>query len=155
MKTINKVLGYAISVLVGMMALVCCWQVITRFVLNSPSKYTEEILRYALIWTTMLGVPYAYGQEKHIAINIFTKNFSPKGNLATKMVIEVIVMILCVTIFIMGGMMVTMNSAGQISPALQMPMPFYYVGLPICGVLTLLYSLQRMAGFIRQMKEVA
>lgn len=155
MKTLNKVLGYAIAALVGVMVLGCCWQVITRFLLNNPSKYTEEFLRYALIWMTMLGVPYAYGQERHISINIVTKTFSPKGSLLTKMVIEVIVMLLCVTVFIIGGIMVTMNSAGQISPALQIPMPLYYVGLPICGVLTLLYSANRFFRFGRQLKEAA
>lgn len=155
MKTLNKVLGYAIAALVGVMVLGCCWQVITRFLLNNPSKYTEEFLRYALIWMTMLGVPYAYGQERHISINIVTKTFSPKGSLMTKMVIEVIVILLCVTVFIIGGIMVTMNSAGQISPALQIPMPLYYVGLPICGVLTLLYSANRLLRFGRQLKEAA
>ena len=102
----------------------------------------------------MLGVPYAYGQERHISINIITKTFSLKGSLFTKMVIEIIVMILCVTVFIAGGIMVTMNSA-QISPALQLPMPLYYVGLPICGVLTLIYSADRLIRFARQLKEAA
>ena len=83
MKTLNKILGYLIAFLVGLMVLGCCWQVITRFLLNNPSKYTEEFLRYALIWMTMLGVPYAYGQERHISINIITKTFSLKGSLFT------------------------------------------------------------------------
>lgn len=155
MKMVNKILGYFIAAMVGFMTLVCCWQVITRFVLNSPSKYTEEILRYALIWTTMLGVPYAYGQEKHLSINIYTKTFSPKGNLLTKLVIEAIVIFLSITVCIMGGIMVTTNSVGQISPALQMPMPVYYAGLPICGGLTVIYSIQRVGRFLKELKEVA
>ena len=155
MKTLNKILGYLITIIMGVMVIAVCWQVITRFLLNNPSKYTEEFLRYALIWMTMLGVPYAYGQERHISINIITKTFSLKGSLFTKMVIEIIVMILCVTVFIAGGIMVTMNSAGQISPALQLPMPLYYVGLPICGVLTLIYSADRLIRFARQLKEAA
>lgn len=130
MKTLNKVLGWIIAALVGIMVLVCCWQVITRFLLGNPSKYTDEFLRYALIWTTLLGVPYAYGQERHISINIVTKNFSEKGSLYTKILIEVIVMLLCITVFIAGGLMVTMNSAGQTSAALHMPMQLYYAGLP-------------------------
>lgn len=155
MKALNKILGTLIAVLVGFMALVCCWQVFTRFALKSPSKYTEEILRYALIWMTMLGVPYAYGQESHISINIFTKNFAPKAKLACRLMIELIVCFLSITVFIIGGIMVTANSAGQISPALQMPMQLYYVGLPISGTLTLLYSLKRTAGFIKNIKEVS
>ena len=39
MKTLNKILGYLIAFLVGLMVLGCCWQVITRFLLNNPSKY--------------------------------------------------------------------------------------------------------------------
>lgn len=155
MKIINKILGWLIAFLVGVMVLGCCWQVITRFLLNNPSKYTEEFLRYALIWMTMLGVPYAYGQERHISINIVTKTFSQKGSLITKMFIEIVVMILCITVFIIGGIMVTANSAGQISPALQLPMPLYYVGLPICGVLTLIYSLDRFVRFAKKLKEAA
>lgn len=155
MKAVNKILGYFIAALVGMMVVLCCWQVITRFVLNSPSKYTEELLRYALIWMTMLGVPYAYGQERHIAINIFTKGFEKRGSLMTKVMIEIIVITLCLTVFVIGGILVTLNSAGQISPALQMPMPLYYIGLPISGGLTILYSIHRLSGFIKSIKEVA
>ena len=152
---IDKIIQVLSTIIMGVMVIAVCWQVITRFLLNNPSKYTEEFLRYALIWMTMLGVPYAYGQERHISINIITKTFSLKGSLFTKMVIEIIVMILCVTVFIAGGIMVTMNSAGQISPALQLPMPLYYVGLPICGVLTLIYSADRLIRFARQLKEAA
>ena len=50
MKYLNKVVEIILEVLVAGMVLGCCWQVITRFVLHNPSKYTEELLRYMLIW---------------------------------------------------------------------------------------------------------
>ena len=53
MKALNKILSSVLAFLVAAMVVVCCWQVITRFVLGNPSKYTEEILRFALIWLTM------------------------------------------------------------------------------------------------------
>ena len=56
MKYLNKVVEIILEVLVAGMVLGCCWQVITRFVLHNPSKYTEELLRYMLIWLTMMGV---------------------------------------------------------------------------------------------------
>lgn len=84
MKTLNKILETVLGLLVAVMVLGCIWQVITRFVLNNPSKYTEELLRYLLIWTTMLGVPYAYGKDKHLSINIAVKYFSPKGKVLTQ-----------------------------------------------------------------------
>ena len=79
MKYLNKVVEIILEVLVAGMVLGCCWQVITRFVLHNPSKYTEELLRYMLIWLTMMGVPYAYGQNSHLAINLIVKKFKPKN----------------------------------------------------------------------------
>ena len=63
MKKLNKVLEYILAFLVVVMVVGCFWQIFTRFVLNNASSWTEELLRYALIWLTMLGVPYAYGKE--------------------------------------------------------------------------------------------
>lgn len=154
MKVLNKVLETILAVLVAVMVLGCIWQVATRFILNNPSKYTEEFLRYTLIWLTMLGVPYAYGQERHLSINIITRNFTDKGSLRLKLFIEILITALSVFVMIAGGWLVTANSAGQISPAMQIPMQIYYICVPISGVLMVIYSLSRFAGFLRQLKEV-
>lgn len=154
MKVLNKVLETILAVLVAVMVLGCIWQVATRFILNNPSKYTEEFLRYALIWLTMLGVPYAYGQERHLSINIITKTFTEKGSLRLKLFIEVLITVISVFVMIAGGWLVTANSAGQISPAMQIPMQIYYICVPLSGILMVIYSLSRFTGFLKQLKEV-
>ena len=45
MKYLNKVVEVILEVLVAGMVLGCCWQVITRFLLHNPSKYTEEVIK--------------------------------------------------------------------------------------------------------------
>ena len=50
MKILNRFLETVLALLVALMAAGCLWQVITRFLLHNPSKYTEELLRYMLIW---------------------------------------------------------------------------------------------------------
>lgn len=153
MKTLNKILETVLGLLVAVMVLGCIWQVITRFVLNNPSKYTEELLRYLLIWTTMLGVPYAYGKDKHLSINIAVKYFSPKGKAMTNIFIEALILVLSVFVMVAGGWMVTMNSAGQISPAMHMPMQLYYAGVPVSGVLMVCYGIERLRNSLKQWKE--
>ncbi len=154
MKIINKILEWILAALVLVMVLGCLWQVITRFILNNPSQWTEEFLRYALIWLTMLGVPYAYGKEQHLSIGLLTNTFSKKGSLADKIFIEIIVLILSVFILVAGGCMVVANAAGQISPALHLPMEVYYLGVPICGVLMILYSGERVIRFVKELAEL-
>lgn len=153
MKCLNKILEGILAMLVAAMVFGCIWQVATRFLLNNPSKYTEEFLRYALIWLTMLGVPYAYGKDKHLSIHIITKTFTPKGNLSVRIFTEILVSIVSVFVMIGGGWLVTANSAGQISPAMQIPMQVYYICVPISGLLMIVYSVCRLIGFIKQWKE--
>ena len=152
MKILNKILEILLGVVVAVMVAGCFWQVFTRFVLNSPSKYTEELLRYLLIWMTMLGVPYAYGKDSHLSINLVTRSFSEKGMLLTKIGIEILILFLSVFVMIAGGWIVTMNSSGQISPALHMPMEFYYLCVPIGGVLLVFYCASRLWGFLGDWK---
>ena len=140
MKKLNKVLEYILAFLVVVMVVGCFWQIFTRFVLNNASSWTEELLRYALIWLTMLGVPYAYGKEQHISIGFITS-------------IEILVLFLSAFVLIAGGIMVTINAVGQLSPAMGIPMQFYYVGAPICGVLMIIYSGERLIRFVKELKE--
>lgn len=153
MKVLNKILEIVLAIMVAIMVLGCFWQVFTRFILNNPSKYTEEFLRYMLIWLTMLGVPYAYGKESHLSINLLTKSFSQSGKLTTKIGIEILVLFLSAFVMVAGGWMVTINSAGQISPAMNLPMQIYYVCVPIGGVLMIVYSMDRLIRFLKQWKE--
>lgn len=153
MKLLNKILETVLALVVAVMVIGCFWQVFTRFILNNPSKYTEELLRYLLIWMTMLGVPYAYGKDRHLSINLLTRSFSKRDSLLTKIGIEILILFLSVFVMVAGGFMVTTNSAGQISPALHMPMQLYYACVPISGILMVLYCVTRLAGFLKQWKE--
>ncbi|SCP96561.1 TRAP transporter small permease [Anaerobium acetethylicum] len=154
MKAINKILETVLALMVILMVLGCFWQIFTRFILGNPSKYTEEFLRYVLIWLTMLGVPFAYGRDEHISIQFITRTFQMKNLLVTKIAIEVLVLALSVFVMIAGGWMVTMNAAGQISPAMQIPMQFYYACVPISGLLMAAYSIERFIKFSKEIKEV-
>ena len=97
---------------------------------------------------TMLGVPYAYGKDRHLSINLITRSFGKRDALAAKIGIEILILFLSVFVMIAGGFMVTANSAGQISPALHMPMQLYYVCVPISGILMAAYCVTRLTGFL-------
>lgn len=150
---VNTILKFVLAFLVGAMVIICCWQVITRFILNNPSKYTEEILRYALIWLTMLGAPYAYGANKQLSIDLLVTRFSKKGQAQARIFVEIIVLILSAAVLVYGGISVTLNASGQISAAMQLPMEVYYVCIPIGGALMILYSLDRLAADIHDLRE--
>uniref|UniRef100_UPI001C3035E3 TRAP transporter small permease n=1 Tax=Bacillus sp. GbtcB13 TaxID=2824758 RepID=UPI001C3035E3 len=49
-KAVNKAIECLTCTLMAIMVLGAIWQVFTRYVLNSPSTFSEELLRYSLIW---------------------------------------------------------------------------------------------------------
>ena len=53
-----------------MLFLCVLWQVFSRYVLNNPATFTEEVSRFAVIWLSLLGTAYACGKLEHMAYNL-------------------------------------------------------------------------------------
>ena len=102
-KVIDKIIEVLCTLIMGYMVLAVCWQVITRFILKNPSTLTEEILRYLLVWTTMVGGAYAYGRRKHLSINMLTKKLPFRQQKMLDILIQIIVIAFAVVVMIMGG----------------------------------------------------
>ena len=53
----DKSLSIACAVLLSFMTILVLIQVFSRYVLNSPVAFTEELVRYSLNWPVPAGVP--------------------------------------------------------------------------------------------------
>ncbi len=140
-KIVDRVTAFLTCSLMIIMVLVACWQVFTRFVLNSPSTVSEEFLRYALIWLTMIGSAYAYGKKKHLAVVFVARKIPGKNQIFVKLLVEAVVLIFIFVILLFGGTKAYQNAIGQASSALGMPMEYLYLSLMVAGVLFMFYSL--------------
>jgi len=149
-KVLDRIAGTVSSALLGLMVLIAMYQVLTRYVLNSPSVTSEEMLRYGLIWLTLIGGAYVYGKNQHLAIIFFGNKLPQKFQPAIAIFVEIIVIIFSIVLLIYGGMNTTVNAVGQVSAALQMPMQYYYLCLPIGGVLFLIYAVLNLANLINK-----
>ena len=154
-KVIDKIIEILCTVIMGYMVLAVCWQVITRFILKNPSTLTEEILRFLLVWTTMVGGAYAYGRRKHLSINMLTKKLPHKQQKMLDIIIQVIVIVFAVVVMIMGGLHLVGTTSNQISAALHLPMPYVYASIPVGGILIIFYSLIFIMEDIKEMSGKA
>ena len=64
-KYMNKVLAACCAVLLTFMTFLVLWQVFTRYVLNSPAAFTEELVKYSLIWTGFMRSLCIFHQRAH------------------------------------------------------------------------------------------
>nr|WP_313084489.1 TRAP transporter small permease [Atlantibacter sp.] len=125
-------------------SLVVCvvWQVFSRYVLSQPSTSTDELARFSMIWVGLLGAAFAVGKRRHLSIDLFTAELTGIRKLINQLFIDGCVFLFAACAMVWGGMALLMSvfKSGQLSPALQMPMAYVYVVLPISGLLICWYS---------------
>ena len=67
---LDFLLKWILVTIMAVMTINVLWQVFTRFILQNPSSYTEELARYSLVWLGVLGASYVAGQKLHLAIDL-------------------------------------------------------------------------------------
>lgn len=154
-KIVDRVTAFLTCSLMIVMVLIACWQVFTRFVLNSPSTVSEEFLRYALIWLTMIGSAYAYGKKKHLAVVFLVRKIPEKYQLFVRLLVEAVVLLFIVVILLFGGTKAYQNAIGQVSSALGMPIEYLYLSLIVSGVLFLFYSMIHIKEYFTNDKQIS
>lgn len=153
-KIIDKIIEVMCTAIMGYMVLAVCWQVITRFVLKNPSTVTEEILRYLLVWTTMVGGAYAYGRRKHLSINMLAKKLPARGQKVLDIFVQAVVIAFCVIVMIIGDLRLVETTFNQISSALHLPMPYVYASILVGGVLIIFYAIIFIFEDIKAIREM-
>ena len=72
MEGLRKILNYSLSVLAGISFLamvgLTCWQVFTRYILQNPSSWSEEMVSYLFAWMSLFGASIVVGI--HIAESV-------------------------------------------------------------------------------------
>ena len=74
MKALRNILDKCLSGLAGLslivMTVLTTYQVITRYVFNAPSTWSEELVGYMFGWATMFGAAICTGERAHMNIPI-------------------------------------------------------------------------------------
>jgi TRAP-type C4-dicarboxylate transport system permease small subunit len=119
------------------------WQVASRFILGSPSSFTDELARYLMIWIGILGAAYVSGRNMHVAIDVLPRRLSEKAQTKLKLVVRVLIILFCLLAMVIGGSRLVYITyvLGQNSPALQVPLAVVYMVIPISGILIIYYKI--------------
>lgn len=141
-RAIDAVFRGLLAALMGAMVLCVTWQVVSRYVLGSPSSWTEELSRYLLIWVGLLGGSYAYHVKMHLGLDLLARKLPPAARRAQARFIHLAVVFFAVTALIGGGFeLIRLTwSLGQHSAALGIPISLVYCSLPLSGVMLVLYA---------------
>lgn len=148
-RMIDLTLGSLCCGLVLILVAVLVWQVVSRYALNAPSSVTEEILRYGVIWMSLLGAAYATGRGGHMSVDMLRDRLSPRGRLLLDAVVALAFMAFAGIVLIWGGMKGVTIAASQTSAVMRIPMSWVYLALPVSGAVMILYAALNLADLAR------
>ncbi|MFV2047161.1 TRAP transporter small permease [Metabacillus sp. YM-086] len=153
-KSVDRVIEFLTCTLFLLMVAVASWQVLSRFILKNPSTFTEELLRYSLIWLAMLAAAYVVGKNEHIAITFLRDRLIEESRIKLDILIQSFFLLFSAIIMVYGGAKAVSLTMAQISPALHLPMGFVYLALPLSGVFILFYSTTNILELLHKKKKV-
>ncbi|MDH7911689.1 MULTISPECIES: TRAP transporter small permease [Winogradskyella] len=141
-KKIDKILGNLLIVIMGVMVINVIWQVFTRFVVGTPSSFTDELARYLMVWLGILGAAYVSGRNMHVAIDVLPQKASNKTQKKLKIVVYVLIILFALFAMVIGGSRLVYITyvLDQQSPALQIPLAIVYLAIPVSGLLIIYYK---------------
>lgn len=142
-KTVDSITKGAMAVLMGSLVLCVVWQVISRYLLNAPSTFTDELARFLLIWVSLLGAAYLSGQNAHISIDMISQRLRPAAQRNLAIFINLLIILFVFSVLVIGGgkLVYTTFIYMQLTPTLQIPMAIVYMIGPIFGLLVTFYKL--------------
>jgi len=113
-------------------------QIIMRYVFNSPLVWSEEFARYIYIWICFIGVGYGVRKNLHIKMEAFMNIFHHNVQKTT------IAMMAFVASIIPSGIRYTVAVSRIPSPAMEIPMSWVSVSVPIGLIIGEVRLLQKL-----------
>lgn len=141
-KKVDRILEYILIGLITILVVDVLWQVFGRYVLSSPSSFTDELAGYLLIWVGMLGAAYVTGQKEHLAIDLLIQKSKPLTQKKLTFTINLVIALFAIFVMVIGGswLMLTRFQLNVSSAALHLPLGYVYSVMPVSGLLMLYYS---------------
>jgi len=90
----NNFEEFICSIMLGYIAISLNIEVFSRYILNSPSAYTDEVSRILMICIVFLGTSLAIKKKRHVVIDVLP-NLSIKASFIINIIADGIFIIFC------------------------------------------------------------
>lgn len=136
---LNRLILSVCSFALVLLVVTVTWQVFSRYVLNDPSSFTDELSRYTMVWLGLLGASYLFGVRGHLAITLLSNRLKNTSGIVLQLLINLLSFSFVSLAMFKGGVALMSKTTQQLSPALQIPMSYVYSILPLSAVIIFIY----------------
>lgn len=152
-KGLDKLILFICVVLFMLMTVVGTYQILVRYVFASPSTISEELISYSFAWMSMFAASYIFGKRDHMRMVFFIEKFTKNAQKTVAIITELVILIFALGVLVGGGSYITSLSMTQMTPALKISMGYIYLVIPVCGIMTSIYSVLNIVDLMKNSKE--
>ncbi len=136
---INFLMKVLIGTFTAAALVVMFWQIVSRYAFNAPLSWSDEFVRYLLVWITFVGAALAVRYSKLIKLDFIFNLFKISNGI--KMIIRglanVLSIIFCL-IILRYSLEILEIVHNQKSSSMQIPMSIPYLAIPFGTLMMLL-----------------
>jgi len=135
---------YLVGLLMLSMLAITSIQIVSRFILQNPTIWTEELSKFLMAWMVFLGIPLGLKKGIHLKIDLNIQNvFSPFFKFLTEVALNLASLVLWVIIAKYGY---EFALSLRYIPALTFSLNKIWVFLcvPISGIFTIVFTIEKM-----------
>ena len=135
-------------VLCAVMVVVAWMHVTMRYVFNNALTWSEEFLRFSIVWYALLSASILHQRNGHLGITIFREMLPEK---LQKFFQRIVIYLATLTMGVVAisGIILVMNTWAQITPALGISMGIPYAAIPVSFLLMTLYGVMHIVRDIK------
>lgn len=141
---LDMILAALVVFLFAFMVVVGTYQILVRYLLNSPSTVSEELLTYAFAWMSLLASVYVFGKRGHMRMGFLADRLQGETRRMLDLGIESLVLVFAAVVMVYGGSRITRLTMTQKTASLGIPMGCVYGIVPVCGGLMILYAVMNL-----------
>ena len=133
---------------IGLMLLIIFMQVISRYFFGHSPSYSEELSRYLFVWVVFLSLPVVSRQGGHMVVGLLLERFTGE-KLRRLKIIGNLCSIAFLIIMVYQGIRMISLASWQTSPAMEIPMSYVYIAIPLGCAAMLLVALDELVEILR------
>lgn len=143
-KTLDNILKVLTGASLLIMFILVVWQVFTRYVLNNPSTWSEELVAYLFAWSTLFVASLVVSEKGNMNIPVLVEKREPKTQKVLKIFGELMILIFSLTVLTVGGIAITKLALSQTTSSLSIAVGYFYIPLPITGIINICYTIMNI-----------
>ncbi|MEY4882869.1 MAG: hypothetical protein RIS34_723 [Pseudomonadota bacterium] len=135
---------WAAGVAIFLMSVIIPCGVFARYVLGVGAQWPEPIAILLMVVFTFIGAAASYRAGAHIAVSMLTDRLPPNLRAACAVLVDLLMGLVCLFVMVWGGKLVLGTMGQTLAEIPWMPVGVTYLPLPLGGLLTLVFVIEKM-----------